>query len=108
MFMIEAMSENGQMCYQEFHMYPPMLRHFAHVLQDEHRTRSSQQVDIYEQVNMFPCVLAIERVSASDYDIQPFATNRMSLCERGSTSGHCAISAYDSIESELHGRFGAS
>ncbi|XP_022866860.1 uncharacterized protein LOC111386624 [Olea europaea var. sylvestris] len=35
-----------------------MLRHFANVLRDEHSLRSSQQVDIYEQVDMFLCILA--------------------------------------------------
>ncbi|XP_022864729.1 uncharacterized protein LOC111384650 [Olea europaea var. sylvestris] len=53
-----AMNENGKICFQEFRMYPPMLRHFAHVLQDEYGLTSSQQVDIYEKVGMFLCILA--------------------------------------------------
>ncbi|XP_022881038.1 uncharacterized protein LOC111398355 [Olea europaea var. sylvestris] len=55
---MEAMSGNGQMCYQEFQMYPPMLRHFAHLLRDKYSITRSQQVDIYEKVGMFLCILA--------------------------------------------------
>ncbi|XP_022849782.1 uncharacterized protein LOC111371844 [Olea europaea var. sylvestris] len=58
MFMMEAMGENSKMCFQEFRMYPSMLRHFAHVLRDEHGLRMNQHVDIYEQVGMSLCILA--------------------------------------------------
>ncbi|XP_022866420.1 uncharacterized protein LOC111386198 [Olea europaea var. sylvestris] len=39
-------------------MYPPRLRHFAHLLQDEYGLTGSQHVDIYEKVGMFLCILA--------------------------------------------------
>ncbi|XP_022851889.1 uncharacterized protein LOC111373569 [Olea europaea var. sylvestris] len=55
---MEAMGENSKMCFQEFRMYPAMLRHFTHVLRDEHGLRTNQHVDIYEQVGMFLCILA--------------------------------------------------
>ncbi|XP_022897755.1 uncharacterized protein LOC111411457 [Olea europaea var. sylvestris] len=58
MFMMEAMGENSKMCFQEFRMYPAMLRHLAHVLRDEHGLRTNQHVDTYEQVGMFLCILA--------------------------------------------------
>ncbi|XP_022843271.1 uncharacterized protein LOC111366808 [Olea europaea var. sylvestris] len=58
MFMMEAMGENSKMCFQEFSMYPAMLRHFVHVLRDEHGLRINQHVNIYEQVGMFLCILA--------------------------------------------------
>ncbi|XP_022889066.1 uncharacterized protein LOC111404502 [Olea europaea var. sylvestris] len=39
-------------------MYPPMLRHFTHLLRDEYGLTSSQQIDIYKKVGMFLCILA--------------------------------------------------
>ncbi|XP_022891788.1 uncharacterized protein LOC111406631 [Olea europaea var. sylvestris] len=45
-------------CYAEFKMYPAMLRTFTHILCDEYGLRSGQQVDVYEQVGMFLCILA--------------------------------------------------
>ncbi|XP_022846374.1 uncharacterized protein LOC111369125 [Olea europaea var. sylvestris] len=55
---MEAMGKNGQICHQEFQIYPPMLRRFAHVLRDKYGLTGSQQVDIYEKVGMFLCILA--------------------------------------------------
>lgn len=58
MFMLDAMQCNPEQCYAEFRMYPAMLRTFTHILRDEYGLRSGQQVDVYEQVGMFLCILA--------------------------------------------------
>ncbi|XP_022860445.1 uncharacterized protein LOC111380994 [Olea europaea var. sylvestris] len=58
MFMLDAMQCNPEQCYAEFRMYPAMLRTFTHILCDEYRLHSGQQVDMYEQVGMFLCILA--------------------------------------------------
>lgn len=55
--MMETLCSNRQTCYQKFHMYPPMLRHFAHVLCDEYDLSTSKKIDIYELVGMFLCIL---------------------------------------------------
>lgn len=58
------------MCYQEFCIYPPMLRYFGHVLRNEYSLSSSKQIDIYEHVGMFLYIFgAWERLSSGDDDI---------------------------------------
>ncbi|XP_022894123.1 uncharacterized protein LOC111408613 [Olea europaea var. sylvestris] len=52
------MNCSPQQCYAEFHMYPVMLRVFAHMLCDEYGLRSHQHINIYEQVGMLLCILA--------------------------------------------------
>lgn len=39
-------------------MYPAMLRTFTHIFPDDYGLLSGQQVDVYEQVGMFLCILS--------------------------------------------------
>ncbi|KAL2481263.1 hypothetical protein Adt_34229 [Abeliophyllum distichum] len=58
MFMIEALDGDGQISYQEFRMCPDAFIRFTHVLRDEHGLHDGTEVTIYEQVDMFLCILA--------------------------------------------------
>ncbi|XP_022873699.1 uncharacterized protein LOC111392572 [Olea europaea var. sylvestris] len=57
-FMLQNMHVYPQTCFQEFRMYPPMFRHFVHVLRDRYGLENSTSIDMYEQVGMFLCILA--------------------------------------------------
>lgn len=54
----DAMTCNSQRCYVEFRMYPPMLRMFTLILRYQFGLRTSQHIDVYEQIGMFLCILA--------------------------------------------------
>ncbi|KAL2465464.1 hypothetical protein Adt_41315 [Abeliophyllum distichum] len=60
-FMITALEEDPNIAFCEFRMYPPMFVHFTHILRDEYELQTSQDVDIYEQVGMFLCILAHDK-----------------------------------------------
>ncbi|KAL2471985.1 Uncharacterized protein Adt_40121 [Abeliophyllum distichum] len=56
-FMLEAL-QDPQIAFQEFRMYPPLFVNCTHLLRDEFGLSSGMNVDIYEQVGMFLCILA--------------------------------------------------
>lgn len=60
-FMLQNMHVYLQTCFQEFRMYPPMFKHFAHVLRDRYGLENSTSIDMYEQVEMFLCIMAHEK-----------------------------------------------
>ncbi|XP_022868199.1 uncharacterized protein LOC111387833 [Olea europaea var. sylvestris] len=57
-FMLQNMHVYPQTCFQEFRMYPPMFALFTHTLRDHYGLTSSSNIDIFEQVGMFLCILA--------------------------------------------------
>ncbi|KAL2474916.1 DDE Tnp4 domain-containing protein [Abeliophyllum distichum] len=58
LFMLEVLQEDPQIAFQEFRMYHPLFVNFTHILRDEFGLSSRPNMDIYEQVGMFLCILA--------------------------------------------------
>lgn len=104
-FMLQNIHVYPQTCFQEFRMYLPMFIHFTHILYEEYDLSSSANIDIYEQVEMFLCILAhTQRISISSNSFWLLAANYLLLFQGCPTNMSTIRSEHDKIISAVQRR----
>lgn len=85
-FILQNMYVYPQTCFQEFRIYPPMFRLSMYTIRDQYELESSTNIDIYEKVGMFLCILVHDKgiVKCKRYSgipCRPFSITSKPCCE---------------------------